>query len=1383
MTGAAETLPGAPSAARVRHRWARRAALGVLALLVAAAAVRFGPMTAPGRWLIEAAASGMKVGRVGVLRARGFSGDLWSDFRVEQIEIADGKGPWLIARGAHVRWRPLALLERRVQISTAEVADVTVLRRPRLGPANPPGPAPVSVRVDRFRGRLETAPAFSQVRGDFDVAGGLAADRAGAFSLRVRAQSRLHRGDYLHARIEAAGTDQFAVDIHGFEAGGGAVAGALGLAADQPFALDGEASAVGPAGAFRLVARVGASTPALAYGRWNRQGGTAQGTVELAASKLLAPYQDIIGPRAAFTLSASPAEGGRSRLRAALTGSNLILAASGEADISHLATGPGGLAITAHLVRSAGLIGWAGAGAADARLRADGDLAHWTLSGSMSFDDLSGAAFRLASLAGPVRLEGQHGSTRFQLSLRGSGGAGRGAVAALLGARPELSAQGQRLADGRLLVRDLRIAGPGLDLDGHGASGLFGALTFEGKARLGNFGFAHPGARGLILADWRASSAGTSKPWVLSLDAQGRDLISGWGDADRLLGPAPRLDAKAGYQDGVWSVSRAELSGASGRVAVAGQVGDDGSLRLELDWSAKGPLEAGPFEVAGAAHGTGALTGDLAAPHADLETQFTAIEAPGLSLRNARALVRLASASGRLSGDGALAAESPYGPATAHAGFQVGDGRLVLSNIDVAAGGVRARGEATLADVSSSAADLTIDVGPGAYLTRGAISGRARLSQVRGSISAAVELTADHAVLRTNGLALTKAKLEAHGPLRDLVYSVSGEGSSGDSPWRLSGAGQADLSSSETRTLAFAGGFQSGGLTLHTLSPAQLRWSGDTLSAEGALDLGGGAAKFTVSTAAGSVQGRVQVTGMPIEKISDALGGRLDGAAVFSGQGERLAGAFQVNLANLRPRDAEDAPPLNGVVRGRLAGGILALDTRLDGAQGAQAVASLTLPARASASPFSLAIDRRSPISGRFDIHGDAAPVWTLLMGADRTLTGAMTASGTIGGDFADPRVVGSLALEGGRFEDVQSGAEITNISLKARIADRVVDVQQFSGSDARAGSIGGAGKISLDRDGQSSFRIDLRRFRLLDLETAEAIASGSATIARGADGRLRIAGALSIDQATIAPNPPTPLGVAPMDVIEIHRPPGAQAATAPGAAPAPISLDVTVKAPRGVFVKGRGLDVELAVDSKVGGTTAEPTLSGTARVIRGDYDFAGKRFEFDTRSTVWLAASPRDIRLDLTATRQAPTLTAVIKVSGTAERPKVTLTSTPALPADEILSQVLFGASASRLSAVQGAQLASAVASIGGGRGLDVFGGLRNLARLDRLAFGVNSAGESTVSGGKYLKDNVYLEVIGSRDGPSAQVEWRAKRNLSVVSRVGRAGDSQLSLRWRRDF
>ncbi|HVL40702.1 MAG TPA: translocation/assembly module TamB domain-containing protein, partial [Brevundimonas sp.] len=281
----------------------------------------------------------------------------------------------------------------------------------------------------------------------------------------------------------------------------------------------------------------------------------------------------------------------------------------------------------------------------------------------------------------------------------------------------------------------------------------------------------------------------------------------------------------------------------------------------------------------------------------------------------------------------------------------------------------------------------------------------------------------------------------------------------------------------------------------------------------------------------------------------------------------------------------------------------------------------------------------------------------------------------------------------------------------------------------------------------------------------------------------ITLTGEMDIDEARIEANPPGSTGIVRMDVVEINKPGGDVPEEDQNRQRGlQFGLNVGLRSPGGdVRVVGRGLNVEMNVNARVTGTISRPILSGNARVVRGDYDFAGKRFVFDQRGSVSLSTNPELIRLDLSATRDDPALTATIRVTGTAARPEIALTSTPSLPQDEILSQVLFGRSASQLSGFEAAQLAAGVAALAGGGGFDVIGNLRELAGLDRLSFGGEASG-LTVAGGRYISDDVYLEIIGGGEsGAAVNVEWQVRRNLTISSKVSGTGEASLSIRWRR--
>ncbi|MGH6965129.1 MAG: translocation/assembly module TamB domain-containing protein, partial [Phenylobacterium sp.] len=1009
----------------------------------------------------------------------------------------------------------------------------------------------------------------------------------------------------------------------------------------------------------------------------------------------------------------------------------------------------------------------------------------WRFAGQGQASKINLGSYSLGQAAGPIEVTSKAGEWGVKARLAGSGGQGTGFVAAALGAAPKASFDGSRLADGRLAMRDLVLTGAGVKLEASGGRSLLGGLTFKGNAAISNLAAARAGAAGSASAAWSAAQSRAGQPWTLTADARGDRFATGYAEIDRLLGSKPQLKVQANVQGGRVAVGSASLQGAALKASTAGVLAQDGGLTFKLDWSANGPFRAGPVEISGAAKGSGAITGTLSAPRADLLADVDQIDLPRLPLKDAHVTLSFLRKPDGSSGMVALTATSAHGPAKARSDFSFPEGGIDLTGLAVDAGGVKASGSLSLRRRAPSAAHLDVVVTKGALLDAGKVAGSVKIVDAGGGPRADLDLTAEDARMVGSNFAVHSARITADGPLARLPYTIQGEGVMAADRWSLNGRGVF----SETQpgyAASFDGMGKLGRRDLHTVETAAFHFGGPEQSARlrlaasdgGRIDLDG-----RLSDAGADVHG--QLTGLGLGLLDEDLAGRVDASLALQGKGERLDGTFEAKLAGARGRGAPVASGVDAVVHGRLADSTLSLDMTSANAQGLKADANLTLPTEASATPFRIAIARKQPMRGRFSAQGEIRPLWDLIVGGERSLSGMVQTEGTLGGTLADPTASGQIAVSAGRFDDGATGLSLRDVAVRATFSNGGVDVTEARGVDGHGGSVSGQGRMSLMREGVSSFKLDLKGFRLIDNDQATATASGQATVDRAADGKVRLVGALTIDRADIAPKLPTPSGVVPMDVVEKNRPLEMgdlqRAQTRPGDGWA---LDVTLKGPRRVFLRGRGLDVELSLDAHVTGTTAHPTLSGTAHVVRGDYDFAGKRFEFDTQSVVYLSTRAEQVRLDLIATREDPSLTASVRIKGTAAKPEISLTSTPSLPNDEVLSQVLFGRSASQLSPLEAAQLASALSSLAGGGGFDVIGNLRTFAGLDRLALGGGDASGVTVSGGKYLTDTVYLEITGGgREGPSASVEWRVRRTLSIISQIASQGDSRLAIRWRRDY
>ena len=208
-------------------------------------------------------------------------------------------------------------------------------------------------------------------------------------------------------------------------------------------------------------------------------------------------------------------------------------------------------------------------------------------------------------------------------------------------------------------------------------------------------------------------------------------------------------------------------------------------------------------------------------------------------------------------------------------------------------------------------------------------------------------------------------------------------------------------------------------------------------------------------------------------------------------------------------RGVAGAQGVDGLVKAQLAGSEMTIDAQLGNGQGLTSRAHLVLPAEASAAPFRIALVRTAPMHGDFAADGEVRPLWTLLMGGERTLSGNVHAAATLSGTLADPQAKGEAAITGGSFADAASGLKLTNVSLQARLDQTAVDVSQFTGGDGAGGTVSGQGRVSLERAGASSLRLQLQRFRLIDNDIATAVASGQATLSRDAAGSvvLRAAG------------------------------------------------------------------------------------------------------------------------------------------------------------------------------------------------------------------------------------------------------------------------------------
>jgi translocation and assembly module TamB len=403
----------------------------------------------------------------------------------------------------------------------------------------------------------------------------------------------------------------------------------------------------------------------------------------------------------------------------------------------------------------------------------------------------------------------------------------------------------------------------------------------------------------------------------------------------------------------------------------------------------------------------------------------------------------------------------------------------------------------------------------------------------------------------------------------------------------------------------------------------------------------------------------------------------------------------------------------------------------------------------------------------------DLALLDPLLAIEGRRLHGNLVLDAAIAGTPAAPRVTGSGKLTGGELQDYARGARIQDITAAVEADGTRIRLTSFSGR-AGPGSLTGSGSIDL---AQSGMPIDMT------LEAKDARPIASDLITASLSGQVRLTGQVK-NQMTLSGKVDVPSGEInlpryfPPEVASLNVRRRGQPPPPPPRAQSRTVLDVDVRVTGRIFVRGQGVDADMGGAIHVGGTSTNPIITGEFEMNRGTYSLAGQTLDFTTGRVRFDGVGVRgrlDPTLDFLAQTVSGGVTANLAVGGYASAPKITLSSTPQLPQDEVIARLLFQQSVKQLTPLQLASIAQAVASIGGvGGGFNPLGVVRRNLGLDRLSVGSANTGaagspsQTMVEAGRYVMRNVYVGVKQNLSGGTqTQVQVDITRRLKAQATV----------------
>lgn len=656
----------------------------------------------------------------------------------------------------------------------------------------------------------------------------------------------------------------------------------------------------------------------------------------------------------------------------------------------------------------------------------------------------------------------------------------------------------------------------------------------------------------------------------------------------------------------------------------------------------------------------------------------------------------------------------------------------------------------------------------------------------------AIDATLRAAHLATPAVTVDQAAIGVGGRLAALDVTAAANGSQGGQPFDLAAAAGLDvLGQRKTIRLTKLTGTLAGE-PLRLAQPATVVVDRATVGID-ALDLALGPARVQGSLDLGDprVRGQLTLAELPLAVLQRFGGPALAGTARANLDlaGSRRAPQLTLDVvAQKVALDKASRVTTNGTLKTTLQDGRVESTVELTGLGAAPLTARIALPASFGLDPPAFALNDGASLTGSLAGPIDLARVAQLAALDGVQLAGILQLALDLGGTLAQPRLDGTAALAKGSVQELVSGINLRDLTLRARASGARLAIEELSASDRAGGKLTGGGGLSVPPGGGLDFDVtlDAATARVMDNPLGVVVLSGNLGLA-GDLTRAFVKGALTVDRADIeipdAGGPSVPV----MEVTEVNGRTAAPAAKESNAVPFDLGFDLALDIPGRLFVRGRGLDSEWEGALRLKGDLVEQQVLGSVKTKRGFFDLLDRRFTIERGEVVFVGSKPPLPMIDLAATAKTVDVSVTVDLKGPAADPKLTLSSDPNLPQDEILSRLLFGTGTARITPVQGLRLAAAIQQLQGGSFVgDVLSTVRKTTGLDTLDVqGGETDTESTARAGKYLSDNVYVEVErGVSEGTGkARVQVELTPNLSVGTSVNDQSQSGVGLQWKYDY
>jgi autotransporter translocation and assembly factor TamB len=416
-------------------------------------------------------------------------------------------------------------------------------------------------------------------------------------------------------------------------------------------------------------------------------------------------------------------------------------------------------------------------------------------------------------------------------------------------------------------------------------------------------------------------------------------------------------------------------------------------------------------------------------------------------------------------------------------------------------------------------------------------------------------------------------------------------------------------------------------------------------------------------------------------------------------------------------------------------------------------------------------------------------------------MTGQVQANVHVGGTIEAPRLNGLVEAMNAAFTVKDTSVSYSNALARLNFEGDHLFVERFQVSDEDGDDLVAIGDLGIAQRslGAMNVQVSAHQFKVLDNQLGHVEIDSDIRIT-GDAAKPQITGELSspnarleVDrlleeltrnpystEATLATTTETP------DTVAVGQAPKPAIAAKPSLYDA-ATVNLHVRLPDDLVLRGRDMQASFSriglgdMNITVGGDlnvrkdpSAEPEIIGTVSVVRGFYEFQGRRFDVLRDSQIrFLGNKPVDPALQVSAQRIISGVTAIVNIRGTVREPSVTLGSTPPMDEADVLSLIVFNQPINQLGEAERLNLVERAGTLAAGYlTTPLANSIAQALDLDmveiRASGGIN--GQPSVALGQQFGSRLFVsfkQEFGSYDRSEISFEYRINELLRLVSTV----------------